>query len=182
MARKTERERFISQLKKAMNHATSAVERVEARKMYERLVLNVNTQTGDIAIDAPGKAIEQGPEDSNSSGASKPQVPSAYSGFFETEDVTSICSEGRALRAEAEGFVAWRRVGDAAQETYAADWSRRQKSRAAAWRTAFETQCNNSTAIFNHIWGEKNKGQYPAEITKQALIELGLEVPQEKIL
>ena len=40
MPKKSEREKFIASLRRIMTDSTSAVERVEARKQFERLVLN----------------------------------------------------------------------------------------------------------------------------------------------
>lgn len=52
-----ERQKFIRQLQKTIKTSSSAVERMEARKLYAKLVLGEGASSGDVAIDENGDAI-----------------------------------------------------------------------------------------------------------------------------
>lgn len=52
-----ERAKFIKQLAKTIKTSTSAVERMEARKLFAKLVLGEGESSGDVAIDENGDVI-----------------------------------------------------------------------------------------------------------------------------
>jgi hypothetical protein len=68
MAKKSEREKFIANLKRTMNNNTaSATERTEARKQFERLVFGGagSTSTDDVSIEHGTVVVQKPPAEAS---------------------------------------------------------------------------------------------------------------------
>ena len=52
-----DRQKFIKELQKAIKTSSSAVERLESRKLLAKLMLGVGVSSGDVAIDENGDVI-----------------------------------------------------------------------------------------------------------------------------
>ena len=96
---------------------------------------------------------------------------------------TDLVAQGRALRAEAEGFIVWARFmgeGSAAatwgtsQRDYAAGWRAGHRARAAALKADIDAKCQNPARVMEHIFSGRIRSDYGDEVTRQARTELGI--------
>ena len=115
--------------------------------------------------------------------AKNSQSDSFYEEMASLRPLSHVYGNGRALRAEAERFVAWvNYMGEGSastrwgqsQQNFAADWRARYRAYAAKLKIDIEAEGENLACVLDYIWGEKGRGQYPEEITMQARQELGL--------
>jgi hypothetical protein len=115
--------------------------------------------------------------------AQRLNVTSEYDAALLGNDITDVVAEGRVLREEAEGFIDWCRVmGESTaasswgpiQQDCAAAWRKRHRALAAKLKSDIEAKCQNPTRIMEHIFGERYRGQYDADVTKAARAELGI--------
>ena len=128
---------------------------------------------------------DKAPRAAKESPEPQPHVTSEYDAMAESarNDITSFVAEGRDIRTEVEGLIVWRRfMGEASsaptwgptQQAYATHWITHQRARLAKLKSAIEADGKNVSEIIEHIFGEKYRGQYDENVTKQAREELGI--------
>ena len=139
----------------------------------------------DIVMEGPDKApfaVKELP-------VAKPtQAESEFNEQMEhmMNDITSFVFEGRSIRAEVEGLIVWRReMGEGTgsqtwgpvQQNHAAHWISFQRERLAKLKAAIEAKrkdAKDASKIIESVFSKDYPSQYPAELTKQAVAELGI--------
>ncbi len=173
---RTEREKFLAQLKKKMIHGETASERLQATKMFGEMTYGL-TADGKLTSGEPiDGAIPLPPL--------QPDPPKKLSDFEQAaafRDVSHVIKPAKLLADEACAFICWRQgMGEDDGAATWGDWQRTYTINLTAKHYALAVQLTiamadagvNPEREWNRVFNFEKGGQYPQAILDRARLAL----------